>query len=150
MFWKIVVPNVLVKSLRNTWDRVYFLNTHIVRAFSSSLLGAIIAHNHQPFFKICSNFVHFCANFQIFCPFLPFFNIFCPFLSFSCKIARMSLPSRIDPYCMWATEAFLEPHQTSKMKLFSKSIDYKSFTIFTNSSILVVWQGYNYGSGLGT
>ena len=51
----------------------------ISRAFSSSLLRAIIAFNHLPFFKIFSNFVNFCPNFQIFCPFLSFFNIFCPF-----------------------------------------------------------------------
>ena len=53
------------------------------RAFSSSLLRAIIAHNHLLFFKIFSNFVYFCPNFQIFCPFLPFLEIFlllfCPF-----------------------------------------------------------------------
>ena len=46
------------------------------RAFSSSLLRAIIAHNHLPFFKIFSNLEHFCPNFQIFCPFL---TSFCPF-----------------------------------------------------------------------
>ena len=43
------------------------------RAYSSSLLRAIIACNHLPFFKIFSNFVHFCPNFQIFCPFLALF-----------------------------------------------------------------------------
>ena len=52
------------------------------RAFSSSLLRAIIARNHLLFFKIFSNFVHFCPNFQIFCPFLTFF---------------LSWPSRISP-----------------------------------------------------
>ena len=43
------------------------------RAFSSSLLCAIVARNHLFFFKIFSNLVHFCLNFQIFCPFLTFF-----------------------------------------------------------------------------
>ena len=43
------------------------------RAFSSSLLRAIVARNHLSFFKIFSNLVHFCLNFQIFCPFLTFF-----------------------------------------------------------------------------
>ena len=37
-----------------------------VKAYSGSLLHAITAHNHLPFFKIFSNFVHFCPNFQIF------------------------------------------------------------------------------------
>ena len=46
------------------------------RAFSSSLLRAIVARNHLPFFKIFSNLVHFCPNFQIFCPFLTFFCLF--------------------------------------------------------------------------
>ena len=46
------------------------------RAFSSSLLRAIVARNHLPFFKIFSNLVHFCPNFQIFCPFLTFFPFF--------------------------------------------------------------------------
>ena len=52
----------------------------MARPFSSSLLRAIIARNHVPFFKIFSNFVHFGSNVQIFCPFLPFF-----FFSFSEK-----------------------------------------------------------------
>ena len=52
------------------------------RAYSSSLLRAIIARNHLPFFKIFSNFVHFCPNLQIFCPFLPFF---CSFFAFFLK-----------------------------------------------------------------
>ena len=55
--------------------KYYYAN----RAFSSGSLHAIIAHNHLPFFKVFSNFVHFCPNFQIFCPFLPLFNILCPF-----------------------------------------------------------------------
>ena len=46
------------------------------RAFSSSLLRAIVTRNHLPFFKIFSNLVHFCPNFQIFCPFLTFFCLF--------------------------------------------------------------------------
>ena len=46
------------------------------RAFSSSLLRAIVAHSHLPFFKIFLNLVHFCPNFQIFCLFLTFFFAF--------------------------------------------------------------------------
>ena len=49
------------------------------RAYSSSLMCAIIARNHLPFFKIFSNFVHFCPNFQYFALFKHFFAIFCPF-----------------------------------------------------------------------
>ena len=55
------------------------------RAFCSSLLCAIIACSHLPFFKIFSNFVHFCPNFQIFCPFLPILNIFMPFFALFLK-----------------------------------------------------------------
>ena len=44
--------------------------------FPSSLLSELISHNHLPFFKIFSNFVHFCPNFHIFFPFLLFFNFF--------------------------------------------------------------------------
>ena len=47
-----------------------------VKAYSNSLLHAITAHNHLPFFKIFSNFVHICPNFQIFFPFSTFL---CPF-----------------------------------------------------------------------
>ena len=43
------------------------------RAFSSSLLNAVIARSHLPFFKIFLNFVYFCPNFQIFC------HLFCTF-----------------------------------------------------------------------
>ena len=43
------------------------------RAFSSSLIRAIVTRNHLPFFKIFPNLVHFGPNFQIFCPFLTFF-----------------------------------------------------------------------------
>ena len=41
----------------------------VSRVYSSSLLGAIIARNHLPFFKIFSNFIYFSTNFQVFCPF---------------------------------------------------------------------------------
>ena len=54
------------------------------RAYSNSSLCAIITCNHQPFFKIFLNFVHFCPNFQIFHPFFS-------------KIAPKSLLSRIGP-----------------------------------------------------
>ena len=69
-------------------------NIELYRAFCSSLLHAIIAHNHLPFFKTFLNFVYFCLNFQIFCPILTFFY---PFLSFFWKIACMPLLSRIGP-----------------------------------------------------
>ena len=68
------------------------------RAFSSSLLRVIIAHNHLPFFKIFWNFVHFCPNFQIFCSCLLVFNNFLPFFCpFFWKFACMPLVSRIGP-----------------------------------------------------
>ena len=51
----------------------------IPRAFSSSLLRAIIARNHLLFFKIFLNFVYFCRNFQILYIFLSFLNILLPF-----------------------------------------------------------------------
>ena len=70
-----------------------FLST-FTRAYSSSLLRAIIARNHLLFFKIFSTFVHFCPNFQIFCPYCPFLNIFLPFIW---KTARMPVLSRIGP-----------------------------------------------------
>ena len=57
-----------------------FPKNFTTRAFSSSLLRAIITRNHLPFFKIFSNFEHFCPDFQIFCPFFLLFNIFAPFL----------------------------------------------------------------------
>ena len=41
-----------------------------IRTFSNSLLCAIIACNHLPFFRIFSNFVNFCLNFQIFALFV--------------------------------------------------------------------------------
>ena len=47
------------------------------RAFSSSLLDAIIPRNHLPFFKIFSNLVHFCPNFHP--PPPSFLTCFCPF-----------------------------------------------------------------------
>ena len=65
------------------------------RAYSSNVLYVIIAHNHLPFFKIFSNFVHFCPNFQIFCPFSTFL---CPF---SQKWLPMPLLSRIGPGCSY-------------------------------------------------
>ena len=46
------------------------------RAFSSSLLRAIVACNQLPFFKIFPSPVNFCPNLQIFCPFLTFFCLF--------------------------------------------------------------------------
>ena len=43
-----------------------------IRAFSSSLLRAIIARNLLPFFKLFSNFVHFCPNSEILALFCSF------------------------------------------------------------------------------
>ena len=71
---------------------VVFQKLSFLRAYSSSLLRAIIALNHQPFFKIFSNAVHFRQIFQILCPFLPPF-----FLPLFRKITRMALLSRIGP-----------------------------------------------------
>ena len=56
------------------WKWVFHCTT---RAYSSSLLRAIIARNHLSLFKIFSNFVHF-RKFPN-RPFLPFLNIFSPF-----------------------------------------------------------------------
>ena len=58
------------------------------RAFSSSLLSAIVARSHSTFSKMFSNLVHFRPNFQIFCPFSTFFGLFW-------KITCMPLLSRI-------------------------------------------------------
>ena len=71
-------------------------SSRATRPFASSLLCAIIAHYHLPFFKIFSNFVHFYPNFQIFCLFCPFLTFFCSFCPFS-EIARLPLLSRIGP-----------------------------------------------------
>ena len=60
-------------------------------SLACSLLRAIIARSHLPFFKIFSNFVHLCPNFQIFSPFLTFF------CSFSEKSHDMPLLCRISP-----------------------------------------------------
>ena len=57
------------------------------RAYSRSLLHAIIACYHLPVLKIFSNFGHF----------WPIFQIFCPFLHIFWKIACMPLLSRIGP-----------------------------------------------------
>ena len=46
---------------------------YVTRPYSSSLLCAITACNHLPFFKIFGNFVYFWPNFQ---DILPFLNIF--------------------------------------------------------------------------
>ena len=50
-------------------------------------------------------------------------------------------------YLMWSfnkhlSEAYSEPYQTSKMKLFAKMVkSFQPLTILTKSSILEVWQG---------
>ena len=70
------------------WSSFYYWSCRSKsRTYSISLLCAIIARNHMPFFKIFSDFIHFCPNFQIFCLCLLFFW----------KIARMHLLSRIGP-----------------------------------------------------
>ena len=66
-----------------------------VRAYSSSLLHAIITQKHLLFFKIFSSFVHFCSNFQIFFPFSTFL---CPF---SEKSQPMPFISRVGPGCIY-------------------------------------------------
>ena len=66
---------------------------YINRAFSGSLLRAIISDNHLPFFKAFSNFGHHLAFFKIFSNFVNF----CPFFPFFGKIVCMSLLSRIGP-----------------------------------------------------
>ena len=63
-----------------------------------SLLHAIIACNHLPFFKICSNFAHFCPNFQNILPFLPFLNIF---LLFFALFGRKFFKKCISFKCLW-------------------------------------------------
>ena len=70
-----------------------FLST-FTRAYSSSLLRAIIARNHLLFFKIFSNFGTFLSKFSNILPLLPFLNTFLPFIW---KIARMPVLSRIGP-----------------------------------------------------
>ena len=79
------------------FTKFYFTPWHHCRAFSSSLLHAIISHNHLPFFKIFSNFVHFCWNFRILYSFMPLLTFVYPVLSFSWKILCMSLLSRKGP-----------------------------------------------------
>ena len=69
--------------------------TNGVRASSSSLFYGIITHNHLPFFKIFSNFVHFRPNFQIFFPFSTFL------CHFSEKSQPKPLLSRIGPGCIY-------------------------------------------------
>ena len=66
-----------IRGIRNVhWIITKPNKPNSVKAYSSNLLHAIIAHNHLPFFKIFWNFVHFCPNFQIFFPFSTFL---CPF-----------------------------------------------------------------------
>ena len=74
------------------------------RAYFSSLLNAIIAHNHLSFFKVFSSFVHFRPNFQI-------------FSLFSEKSQFMSLLSRTGPGCIYQRLINL-------MVYFSESIDF--------------------------
>ena len=60
------------KRLKHTGN-LFRKNLHLIdRAYSTSVIRVIIAHNYLPFFKIIPNFVHFCRNFQIFFPFCPF------------------------------------------------------------------------------
>ena len=77
------------KHLLQSKSKAYSL----YRAFSSSLLCAIIARNHLPFFKTFSNFVYFPHIFKYVALFLTFI---CPFLSFFWKITHMPLLSKID------------------------------------------------------
>ena len=72
--WKHKVIDI-IPGKKSSWSHITFLHKSYnkvfdkIKAFSSSLLPAIIARNHLPFLKIFSNFVHFCLYFQIFCPF---------------------------------------------------------------------------------
>ena len=63
----------VLDKLEGNSERVIFWFENNYRAYSNSLLHVIIAHNHLPFFKIFSNFIHFSPNFQIFCPFFVIF-----------------------------------------------------------------------------
>ena len=74
------------------------------RAYFSSSLHVIIAHNHLSFFKVFSSFVHFRPNFQIFFP-------------FSQKSQFMPLLSRTGPGCIYQRSINLMVH-------FSESIDF--------------------------
>ena len=66
-----VVEFIFQKKIQYTQNMV-----NGARAFSSSLLLAIIARNHLPLFKIFSNFVQILPKFS---DILLFFNIFLPF-----------------------------------------------------------------------
>ena len=83
------MPVMLVSHLQNLTKRLahtkFLKLIHKSKAFSGSLLPAIMARNHLPFFKIFSSVVHFCPHFQIFFTFLPFLNIFLPFFSLFLK-----------------------------------------------------------------
>ena len=72
----VLVCHVILQDHVTKGSNNYMGRSPLSRAYSNSLLRAIVARNHLPFFKIFSNFVHFCPNFQIFNPFLPLFNIF--------------------------------------------------------------------------
>ena len=78
-----------------SFDNGSFCERCVCRAFSSSLLCAIITHNHLPF-KIFSYFVQLCPNFWIFYTFLPFLNIFLHFFALFLKNRTHAL-SRIGP-----------------------------------------------------
>ena len=55
--------------------------------------------------------------------------------------------SRKKYFVIWPTESCSEPSQTSKMKLFAKTVkSQKPWTNFTKSSILDVWLGFEYAS----
>ena len=60
---------------------ILLLFNFLCRAYSDSLLRAIISRNHLLLFKIFSNFVHFCPNFQMFCSFFISRNI-----EFRCRV----------------------------------------------------------------
>ena len=62
-----IVGHSIISRLKDN-----FLSTN-GRAYSSSLLHAIITHNHLSFLKIFSDFVHLCPNLQMCCPFLALF-----------------------------------------------------------------------------
>ena len=68
---------------------------HGVKAYSSTLLHAIITHSHLPFFKIFWNVVHFCPSFQFFSHFQRFFALFLK------NHNPFPLLSRVGPGCIY-------------------------------------------------
>ena len=94
VLWKMIKKDIFTE-LMESWNYNHMVNKwkNMYRAFSISLLHAIIAHNHLPFLKIFSNYAHFCPFFSNILSFFTL-NFFLPFFW---KIACISLLSRIGP-----------------------------------------------------